>query len=138
MDETEFTRVHRRYVVIGSVAAAVLLVAAVAVTLSIINPTPPRTVVMTTGSAGSAYSEVAERYREILARDGVELRLIPSAGAIENLNRLNDPRSGVSVGFVQGGITNARKSPELVSLGTIFYEPLWFFYRGVRTRPGAE
>jgi TRAP-type uncharacterized transport system substrate-binding protein len=136
MDETEFTRVHRRYVVIASVAAAVLLVAAIAVTISIINPTPPRTVVMTTGSAGSAYSEFAVRYREILARDGVELRLIPSAGAIENLNRLNDPRSGVSVGFVQGGITDPRKSPGLVSLGTVSYEPLWFFYRGVNLERG--
>jgi len=136
MDETEFTRVHRRYVVIGSVAAAVLLVAAVAITLAIVNPTPPRTVVMTTGSAGSAYSEVADRYREILARDGVELRLMPSAGAVENLNRLNDPRSNVSVGFVQGGIANEKKSPELVSLGTVFYEPLWFFYRDVHLELG--
>jgi TRAP-type uncharacterized transport system substrate-binding protein len=136
MDETEFTRVHRRYVALGSVAAAVMLVAAAAVTISIINPTPPHTVVMTTGSAGSAYPEIAERYREILARDGVELRLIPSAGAIENLNRLNDPRSGVSVGFVQGGTTSAKKSPELVSLGAIFYEPLWFFYRGVNLERG--
>jgi TRAP transporter TAXI family solute receptor len=138
MDETQFTRVSRRYVVIGSVAAAVLLVAAVAVVLAIINPTPPRTVVMTTGSAGSAYSEVAERYREILARDGVELRLVPSAGAVENLNRLSDPRAGVSVGFIQGGITNARKSPELVSLGTVFYEPLWFFYRNVQLSRGLS
>jgi TRAP-type uncharacterized transport system substrate-binding protein len=138
MDETQFTRVHRRYVVIASVVAAVLLVAAIAVTVSMFNPTPPRTVVMTTGSAGSAYSEVAERYREILARDGVELRLLPSAGAVENLNRLSDPRSGVSVGFVQGGITNAQKSPELVSLGTVFYEPLWFFYRGVQIDRGLS
>ena len=138
MDETEFTRVSRRYVVIGSVATAVLLVASIAVVLAIFNPTPPRTVVMTTGSAGTAYSEVAERYREILARDGVELQLVPSAGAIENLNRLNDPHSGVSVGFVQGGITDARKSPELVSLGTIFYEPLWFFYRAVKLDLGLN
>jgi len=138
MDETEFTRVHRRYVVIGSVAVAVLFVAAVAVVLAIVNPTPPRTVVMTTGSAGSAYSEVAERYREILARDGVQLRLIPSAGAVENLHRLSDPHSGVSVGFIRGGITNARKSPELVSLGTVFYEPLWFFYRDVQLSRGLS
>jgi TRAP-type uncharacterized transport system substrate-binding protein len=138
MDETEFTRVHRRYVVIASVVATVLFVAAIFVTLSIFHPTPPRTVVMTTGSPGTAYSKFAERYREILARDGVELRLVPSAGAIENLNRLNDPHSGVSVGFVQGGITDARKSPELVSLGTIFYEPLWFFYRAVKLDLGLS
>ena len=138
MDETQFTRAHRRYVVIGSIAAAVLVVVALGVSLAIIDPAPPRTVVMTTGSPGSAYSEVAERYREVLARDGVELRLIPSAGAIENLNRLSDPNSGVSVGFLQGGITNAKKSPELASLGTVFYEPLWFFYRGVQIDRGLS
>src|SRR5262249_30557313 len=59
-----------------------------------------------------------------------ELRLEPSAGAVENLRRLNDPRSGVSVGFSQGGLTNATESKGLVSLGTMFYEPLWFFCRG--------
>ena len=138
MDEAEFTRVRRRYVVIGSVAAVVLLATAVGGTLAIIKPIPPHTVLMTTGSEGSAYFEVADRYRKILARDGVELRLMPSAGTIENLNRLNDPRSGVSVGFVQGGGTNAQSSPELASLGTIFYEPLWFFSRGLQLDRGLS
>ena len=59
-----------------------------------------------------------------------------SAGALENLKRLNDPRSGVSVGFVQGGLTSQTQSPDLQSLGTLFYEPFWFFCRGVQ--PGRR
>jgi NMT1-like family len=43
---------------------------------------------------------------------------------------LNDPHAGVSVGFSQGGLTDADRSPDLVSLGTMFYEPLWFFCHG--------
>lgn len=82
-----------------------------------------------TGPPGSIYAQTAERYREILARDGVRLRLVPTNGAVENLARLRDSRSGVSVGFVQAGTTSRQQSPDLVSLGTVFYEPIWVFCR---------
>src|SRR5262245_2622295 len=81
-------------------------------------PLPPKTVVMTPGTPGSAYEAFAQQYQRILARSHVELRLMPSAGAVENLQRLNDPRSGVSVGFARGGLTDEKQSPELTSLGT--------------------
>jgi TRAP-type uncharacterized transport system substrate-binding protein len=85
---------------------------------------------MSTGTAGGAYDEVARRYKAILARSHVDLRLVESAGAVENLRRLCDPQSDVSVGFVQNGLTTESESPDLVSLGTVSYEPLWLFYRG--------
>jgi TRAP transporter TAXI family solute receptor len=110
-------------------ALALLLVVAVVIGARIVYP-PAQVLVMTTGTPGSAYDVLGEQYKEILAREGLELRLEPSAGAVENLARLRDPSSGVSVGFSQGGLTDARQSPELVSLGTMFYEPLWFFCRG--------
>jgi TRAP-type uncharacterized transport system substrate-binding protein len=90
---------------------------------------PPRTIVMATGAEGSANYELGIRYREILARAGVELQLQPTTGSLENLRRLRDSKSGVSVGFTQGGTTTKKESPELESLGTIFYEPLWLFRR---------
>ena len=90
---------------------------------------PPRTVVMATGAEGGANFEMGIRYREILAQSGVNLQLLPTTGGIENLARLRDLKSGVSVGFIQGGTTTREESPDLESLGTVFYEPLWFFYR---------
>ena len=110
-----------------SVAAtvAILLGAGVFVFESL----PPRTIVMATGAEGGANYELGIRYREILAREGVELQLQPTTGSLENLRRLRDPKSGVSVGFTQGGTTTKKESPELESLGTIFYEPLWLFRR---------
>jgi TRAP-type uncharacterized transport system substrate-binding protein len=90
---------------------------------------PPRTIVMATGAEGGANYELGIRYREALAREGVKLQLQPTTGSLENLWRLNDARSGVSVGFIQGGTTTRKESPELESLGTIFYEPLWLFRR---------
>ena len=95
----------------------------------IVETLPPRTIVMATGAEGGANYELGIRYREILAQSGVKLQLLPTAGGLENLARLRDPQSGVSVGFIQGGTTNKKESPDLVSLGTVFYEPLWLFYR---------
>jgi len=46
---------------------------------------------------------------------------------VENLARLNDPHSDVMVAFVQSGLTSKEESPDLESLGTLFYEPFWFF-----------
>jgi TRAP-type uncharacterized transport system substrate-binding protein len=90
---------------------------------------PPRTIVMATGAEGGANYEFGLRYREALAREGVKLVLQPTTGSLDNLRRLRDSRSGVSVGFIQGGTTTRKESPELESLGTVFYEPLWLFRR---------
>jgi len=90
---------------------------------------PPRTIVMVTGAEGGANYGLGIRYQEALAREGVKLVLQPTTGSLDNLRRLRDSKSGVSAGFIQGGITTRTESPELESLGTIFYEPLWLFRR---------
>jgi TRAP transporter TAXI family solute receptor len=101
-------------------------------TFKFVQPAPPRVVVMSTGAEGGAYHAFALRYKTILARDGVTLELRPSSGAVENLARLRDPKSDVSLAFVQGGIGDAADPPLLESLGSVYYEPLWVFYRGKR------
>lgn len=118
------------------VVAGVLIAAAIATTVGWLGPLPPKIVVMSTGTPGGTYDVFAQRYKEILARSGVVLRLMPSAGGVENLARLNDPNSGVAVAFAQSGLTNEAQSPDLESLGTLFYEPFWLFYRGAD--PGAR
>src|SRR6516164_6375841 len=90
---------------------------------------PPHQLVMATGPEGGAYYEVGQRYREVLARAGVDVKLVPTAGSVETLDRLRDPRSGVNVGLMQGGIAGAGSKSGLESLGTLFYEPLWWFRR---------
>jgi TRAP transporter TAXI family solute receptor len=90
---------------------------------------PPRSIVMATGPTGGAYAELGRRYRQILARSGVDVKLLPTSGDFANLAELRDPHSGVSVSFIQGGTTTQEESPELVSLGAVFYEPLWLFHQ---------
>ena len=88
---------------------------------------PPRTVTMATGPAGSAYAVLGERYRTILARAGIQLRLVPTAGEAENLARLGDPRSGVGVAFAISGLPEAPAAQGLASLGAVACAPLWLF-----------
>ena len=135
-DIRERIQARSRTVKFAVVAAVAVALVAMFWAISVLNPLPSRTVTMTTGSEGGAYHELGKRYRETLARSGVELRLLPSEGGIENLRRLSDPRSGVSVGFAQGGATGDSERKDLVSLGTVSYEPLWFFYRG--RNPGTK
>ena len=96
----------------------------------VVESLPPRSIVMATGAEGGANHELGIRYREILAKEGITLQLQPTSGSLENLQWLRDSHSGVSVGFIQGGTTTSKELPQLESLGTIFYEPLWLFRRG--------
>jgi len=93
---------------------------------------------MATGPEGGAYHRFGKRYQEIFQREGFELLLVPTAGALEDLRMLNDTNSAVSISFLQGGLTTENESPALVSLGTVFYEPLWFFYQGTNSDEGIE
>ena len=92
-------------------------------------PMPPRTVVMATGPEGGAYAALGQKYKETLRRQNLRLELLATNGSVENIERLRDSQGGVSVAFVQGGTTSAAEAPELVSLGTLFYEPFWVFSR---------
>jgi TRAP-type uncharacterized transport system substrate-binding protein len=111
-----------------AVAGAVAIF--IGASLFIVTTLPPRELVMATGAEGGANYQTGIRYREILAKEGVMLQLQPTSGSLENLRYLRDPRSRVSVGFIQGGTTTSKEAPELESLGTVFYEPLWLFRRG--------
>ena len=84
---------------------------------------------MATGPEGTASEALGSRYREILRRSGIDLRVVPTAGGVENLARLRDASSRVSVALIESGLTGAEATPELASLGTVALEPLWSFFR---------
>lgn len=128
--ETEEVAV-REFVLVAAVA---LLIIGLAfwVAFRFVRPAPPHEFVISTGSDSGAYHVYGERYVELLARDSIEVKLRASSGSVENLKRLADGQSGVSVAFVQGGVGNATEYPNLVTLAALYYEPLWVFYRGDR------
>jgi TRAP transporter TAXI family solute receptor len=108
---------------------AVLLGAGFFVAYQFVEPAPPSRVVMATGPETGAYHGFAKQYAARFAEEGIELVLRPTVGSAENLRLLADPKSGVDIAFVQGGIGTPAEYPDLESLGSLYYEPLWVFVR---------
>jgi TRAP transporter TAXI family solute receptor len=129
-----FQRISSRDLWMAATPVAVVLGLALVVAMFFIEPGPPRRIVVSTGAVDGGYHMYAQRYKEILARDGVTLELQSSAGSQENVGRLMDKASSVEVGFFQGGSAFAANAPDLQSLGSIYFEPLWVFYRGAEVR----
>ena len=69
----------------------------------VLDPTPPRRVVLATGAEQGAYAEFGKRYAEFLRQHGITVELRTTQGAAENLSLLRDPKSNVDIAFVQGG-----------------------------------
>jgi len=109
----------------------ILLLSIIAIWIAFwfVRPAPPDTIVISSGPDGSQFRNTAERYKKILARNDVYLEILPSHGGLENLKRLGDPEFQVDVGFVQGGLAAGLETDELVSLGSVFYQPVMVFYR---------
>lgn len=91
---------------------------------------PPTTIIITSGDDGSIFQRYSEKYAKILARNGVKVKVLKSEGSLQNLERLGNPSFSVDVGFVQTGVAKGKNTDNLISLGSIAYEPLFIFYRG--------
>ena len=122
-------RISWRDLAVTLVPILLLSLFAIWLAFRFVRPAPPDTIIITTGPDGSQFQNMAERYRKILARNDVKLEILPSPGGLENLKRLSDPNFQVDVGFVQGGIGAGLDTDELVSLGSVFYQPVMVFYR---------
>jgi hypothetical protein len=113
-----------------------LAVGLLALTYLWLDPTPPKRVTLATGPAQSAYDEFGKRYRNALAAEGIEVVLLPSQGSSDNLGLLREGKA--DLGFVQGGSNDRAATEEsgLESLGSLFVEPVWLFYREQPARRG--
>jgi hypothetical protein len=111
------------------VPVMLLSLAAIWAALWFLEPAPPNHLTITAGPDNSVFRITAEKYRDILARSRVKLQILSSSGSLENLRRLADPAFRVDVGFVQGGVAAGVPVDKLVSLGSVFHQPLLLFYR---------
>lgn len=82
---------------------------------------PPKSVLFAAGGSGGGYWTIAEQYREILARDGIDVEIVETSGSVENARLLTD--GGAQVALIQGGVQTANG---LETLGAVFYEPMFF------------
>ena len=125
-----YTLVSLRDLALSAGPFALLAIGLLVLAYLWLDPTPPKRVTLATGPAQSAYDEFGKHYQKALAANGIEVRLLPSEGSSANLQLLRDGKA--DLGFVQGG-TSGRAPGEaaagIESLGSLFVEPIWLFYR---------
>ncbi|MDQ9170345.1 TAXI family TRAP transporter solute-binding subunit [Oxalobacteraceae bacterium R-40] len=126
-----FTKFSLRDFIVTAGPPVIVVLALCFIAYRLIDPAPPKHVTISTGQENSAYEEFAKKYAAMLAKQGIQLSLKPSQGSYENLQRLNDPQSGVDIAFVQSGSTDQAEAERkgLISLGSLFTEPVWLFIR---------
>lgn len=96
-------------------------------------PSPPSRVPVGVGFKGGTYEIFFAQYKKALSQHGVDLEYRTTGGAVANQKLLDNPASGVPIGFVQGGIENSKDAPDLVSLGRVAYQPFYLFVRADQT-----
>ena len=138
-DQLKVTLLSLRDLIATALPFILLAVGLLAIAYWLLDPAPPRRVVLATGQDQGAYAEFGRRYAQILKENRVEVRLRKTAGAAENIALLRQPGGDVDIAFVQGDADEDRPAASgdddadadgLVSLGSLFYEPVWLFYRG--------
>ena len=122
--------IHLRDALIVGVPVVALIVAGFWYAAQFIKPAPPDRLVIATGGEGGAYQRFAAAYKPLIERYGITFVEVPTAGAVENLALLRDATKELDVAFMQGGLGAGEDATGLVSLGSIYYEPLWVFYSG--------
>lgn len=124
-----YTLVSARALLASAGPVALLAAALLLLAYLWLDPVPPRQVTLATGPAQSAYDEFGKRYATALAGYGITVKLVESEGAAQNLQWLTEGK--VDLAFVQGGNGDAQSQAQqqLRSLGSLFVEPLWLFYR---------
>lgn len=90
-----------------------------------VSPAPPKKLTISTGNIHGTYYSFAKKYQKELALDGIDLTILESNGSRDNIKRLLDGE--VDVALVQGGTAYADE--KLLSLGSLYYEPISIFYK---------
>jgi len=113
------------------VLAAILCIAGLTwLGMAYLIPAPPSQITIATSPEGEHYHVLGTRYQGLMAESRLKVELRETGGAKENLRLLNDPNSGIQIGFMQGGISNSRLAPDLMSLGRIDHQIFWLFSMG--------
>jgi len=113
-------------------AVGVIACAVFSAVFFFVRSAPPQSITIAGGPEGSAFWTNAYKYSARLVTNGIKVKVLTTHGSEENLDLVKRSGSEVIVGFVQGGLglTNKPGDHDVVSLGSMFYEPLFLFHRG--------
>ncbi|MGB5792194.1 TAXI family TRAP transporter solute-binding subunit [Poseidonibacter sp.] len=110
-----------------SIPIILLVIASFYITAQFIQPSPKKEFTSATGSKDGQYYKTALLYKKILEDEKVKVNIVTSSGSMQNLQLLQDKK--VDIAFVQNGIELNEKQKHLKAIGSIYYEPIWVFYK---------
>jgi len=118
-----------RYNPYALLAILALLIVFVFGVLWTLIPAPPKSIAIATGFQDGLYYRFGERMQSALKKEGFDLQVLKTGGTLDNLALLADPKSGVDLAMIQGGVADVSQFPYFVSIAGMFYEPVWVFFR---------
>jgi TRAP-type uncharacterized transport system substrate-binding protein len=129
-----FTQFSLRDLIITAGPAALLVALVCFLAYWLVDPSPPPRVTISAGQENGAYEGFAKKYADMLGKHGIAVKVKRSPGSQENLRHLKDPQSEVDIAFVQSGSAELSEAERtgLISLGSLFTEPVWLFYRNTK------
>ena len=98
----------------------------------LVDPAPPKKIVLSVSRHDANYQAFAQLYAALLKQDGVSLEIRESDGPMQSLEELRRDDSKVDMALLEGGIASSESSVGIVSLGSLYYQPLWIFFKGPR------
>ena len=107
-----------------------VLIVGLVILIGFTRPLPPKNVYLAVGQQGSVFGMLGEKFVPLFAEEGIDLHLVHTAGSAASLAELADKDLLANAALMVGGIAAKGKFPNLLSLGSIEYVPLWLFYRG--------
>lgn len=136
MDSSSYVRMFAAIVLAGAIGAGGYAVVRQAGAIG------AGRIVVATGSP--QYVALAESYRRDLDRYGVDYEVQQRTAGFRTLRELLKPGPGINAGFIKGGLVGSLQGrlaserakarydqySQLVSVGRLFYEPIWVFTRG--------
>lgn len=125
----KFTAILTRELLEATLPSVLLICLALFFAYKFIDPAPPRKIVIATGEADLNYNAFAAIYGVYLQKEGITLTLRKTTGDNENLRLLKDPDSNVDIAFIQDGVAQREGAGSLLSLGSLYYQPVWIFCR---------
>lgn len=109
-----------------------LLIFGVLILVLFSRPLPPSDVYLAVGQTGSTFEMLGKKFVPYFEKEGIKLHLVTTHGSVESLAELNDKNNPISATLMTAGVAEDGSFPQLRSLGSIEYVPLWLFYRGTQ------
>ncbi|MCK5110302.1 MAG: TAXI family TRAP transporter solute-binding subunit [Arcobacteraceae bacterium] len=92
-----------------------------------IEPPIKKEITIATGGKNGNYYKTALLYKELLEKENVKVNILQTAGSVENIELIKSKKADFA--FVQSGIINSKDKNKIFSLVSLYYEPLWIFYK---------